>query len=257
MGNYPSPMTRRLAITIALYIERFGAWPDEVRLSSDALYWIAKGLDQEHFTALADRLKLRVTRHTLFAVGGSAGHQVYTQKVHPHQETVERVERELGHDIESRIHDEPASIHREIIDEFGGERCFHRLLIGELIRWGDLGPALGIWHLAALPVVTRLPIGGLFDLRLDRPTGPPDYLDIWLRRPTRGRYEQQVAAATGCNRIYLLVVGARPDWPGADDATWILREEFLTAIASRASGLGGDALGDLTRAYSERLSAEV
>jgi hypothetical protein len=32
-------MRRRLAMTIALYIDHFAAWPDEARLSAEALYW--------------------------------------------------------------------------------------------------------------------------------------------------------------------------------------------------------------------------
>ena len=42
MANAPNRMTRRLAITIAAYIERHGNWPNEARLSAESLYWVAR-----------------------------------------------------------------------------------------------------------------------------------------------------------------------------------------------------------------------
>jgi hypothetical protein len=253
MGNYPGGMTRRLAITIALYIERFGVWPVEARLSPLALWWIARSLDETHFTALAERLKLRVTKHSLMAVGGPPGHQIYTQEVHPNWETVDRVERELGHDLASWIHDDPELIHSLLIGEFGDEPRFHRFFIAELLAWTDLARTLGIWHFNARPVVSQSPLDGLFDFRLDAPKGPPDYLDIWLRRRPKARYEAQADTASTSRHIYVLLDGTRPDWPEADGTIWIMRSDLVAAVASTASSLAGDALGDLARAYSARL----
>ncbi len=89
-------MTRRLAITIALYIERFHAWPREVSLSASALYYIAQGMHMEEFEGFAARLKMRVTKHADIAVGGAEGHLTYGQLEHPRPETIDRVERDLG-----------------------------------------------------------------------------------------------------------------------------------------------------------------
>jgi hypothetical protein len=96
MANGPNRMTRRLAITIAAFITRYGVWPSEARLSPWALYWIAQSLDEGHFARLADRLKMRVTKHADIAVGGPGGHVVYLKHEDPPIVTVERVERELG-----------------------------------------------------------------------------------------------------------------------------------------------------------------
>jgi hypothetical protein len=245
-------MTRRLAITIAAYIDRYGAWPHEVRLSSMALWWIARSLDEKHFALLATRLKLRVTKHSDIAVGGPAGHLVYGKEGESRSETVDWVERELGLDLASRSHDDPVWIHQALVAEFGAYRHLHRLVIGELLKWTDLGAELG---LDGHPSVSVAPLGGLFDFRLDYPDRPPAFLDIWP--PTRVHYQQQADAAPASRRIYILLLpdGARPDWPEADGATWILRPELVEAVALTAFSLGGDAFGDLARAYSARLSA--
>lgn len=98
MANAPNRMTRRLAITVAAYIERHGNWPTEARLSPESLYWVARTLDLDHFARLAERLKLRVTKHSDIAVGGKAGHLVYPPAAddHPHESSIDRVEDELG-----------------------------------------------------------------------------------------------------------------------------------------------------------------
>jgi hypothetical protein len=92
LANYT---TRRLAITIALFLEHFGEWPTEIRLSSDSLYWTVLGLTQDEFSELATRFKIRVTKHADIAVGSTRGRQLYTQDVHPSGETVDAVEQEL------------------------------------------------------------------------------------------------------------------------------------------------------------------
>lgn len=93
-------MTRRLAITIAIYIERFHVWPREVRLSASALYYIANGMRVEEFERLAGRLRMRVTKHAEIAVGGPEGHLTYEQKDVPSEATINGVEHEL--DLASR-----------------------------------------------------------------------------------------------------------------------------------------------------------
>ena len=96
MSSTGNRTTRRLAITIALYIEQFHVWPREVRLSASALYYIVQGMRVEEFEGLASRLRVRVTKHAEIAVGGAEGHLIYSQVEHPRLETIEGVERDLG-----------------------------------------------------------------------------------------------------------------------------------------------------------------
>jgi hypothetical protein len=64
-------MTHKLAITIALYIERFHTWPVELRLSASSLYDVVLGMGRETFEALARRVKIRVAKPADIAVDGA------------------------------------------------------------------------------------------------------------------------------------------------------------------------------------------
>lgn len=71
----------RLAICIAVYRQRFGAWPTHARFTAPYLWGIAHILGPQGFERLADLMELRTVKDsgdgTGISVGGSPGVQRY------------------------------------------------------------------------------------------------------------------------------------------------------------------------------------
>lgn len=260
MGNAPNRMTRRLAITIAGYISRFGAWPTEARLSADALYWLAQTLDQEHFDRLANRLKLRVTKHSDIAVGGSAGHSVYDPSQGLSAALIERVERELAFD--ELIFDPPSKALVDLTASLYGQEVFHQLVLQELFALTDLGSRLGIWDDVQPPTVLYEPRRGLFDLGLAKFAGgseSPVEVFIELKVGSHleiGQIERQREGADGARRAYLLLGPTYFRWRDLTEATVLGLTEVAAAVASVGTTFTGST-GELARVYGDRLGQEA
>jgi hypothetical protein len=260
MANAPNRMTRRMAITVAAYIARHGEWPVEARLSSTALHWIAKTLDEDHFARLADRLKLRVTKHSDIAVGGSAGHLVYPPAEHPHEDLIDRVERELGFtDVEF---DQPPMVLVDLVASLYGQEVFHQLVLQELFGFSDLAQRLGIWHYTQPPAVVYEPRRGLFDLGLaqfaegaDAPVEVYLELKVWSQLEAE-QFRRQHEGAGSVPVVYLLVGPTFFRWQHLPAPRFIGLSELAEAVSSIGQGYGGS-VGDLARAYGARLTEEA
>ena len=263
MANAPNRMTRRLAITIAAYIERHGNWPTEARLSAESLYWVARTLDVDHFARLAERLKLRVTKHSDIAVGGKAGHLVYPPAAdhHPHENSIERVEAELGF-TDSELDPPPQSL-VDLTASLYGQEVFHQLVLQELLALSDLAERLGIWHYSQMPAVVYEPRRGLFDLGLTQFTGggaekPIEVLlelKVWSQLES-DQFESQRAGAGDTPVVYLLLGPTYFRWRHLASPRFIgLAEvaEAVDGVAQRATG----GVGELARAYGARLTKEA
>lgn len=260
MANAPNRMTRRLAITIAAYLERHGEWPVEARLSPTTLYWIAKTLDEDHFARLADRLKLRVTKHSDIAIGGSAGHLVYPPADHPHEDLIDRVERELGFtDVEF---DPPPTVLVDLVASLYGQEVFHQLVLQELLGFSDLAQQLGIWQYAQPPAVVYEPRRGLFDLGLaqfaagaDAPVEVYLELKVWSQLEA-GQFQRQRDGAGSVSVAYLLLGPTFFRWQHLPGFRFIGLSELAEAVSSIGRSYGGS-VGDLARAYGARLTEEA
>lgn len=260
MGSAPSRMTRRLAITIASYISRYGSWPTEARLSAEALHSVVHTLDEEHFGRLADRLKLRVTKHSDIAVGGSAGHLVYDPSEGLSADLIERVERELG--FNDLIFDPPSQTLADLTASLYGQEVFHQLVLQELLALSDLGFRLGIWDQTQPPTVVYEPRRGLFDLGLAKfapgVDSPVEAL-IELKVASHlepGQLERQREGASNTHRVYLLLGSTYFRWRDLPDATVL----GLTDVAAAVTAVGAEytgTTGELARVYGERLSQEA
>jgi hypothetical protein len=261
MGNAPNRMTRRLAITIASYISRFGAWPTEARLSPDALYLLVQTLDREHFDRLANRLKLRLTRDSDIAVGGSAGHLVYDPSEGLSAAVIESVERELAFD--ELTFDPPSEALIDLTASLYGQEVFHQLVLQELLARTDLGSRLGIWDDDVQPpTVLYEPRRGLFDLGLAKFAGgteSPVEVFIELKVGSHlemGQVERQREGADGARRAYLLLGPTYFRWRDLTEATVLGLTEVASAVGSVGATYTGS-IGELARVYGDRLGQEA
>lgn len=259
MTNHPSPMTRRLAITIAAYVERHGAWPTEARVSAFVLHSLAKTLDVGHFQALADRLKLRVTKHSDIAVGGTAGHLVYPPEVYPADGRIEAVERELAF-TDVAFDPTPQSL-VDLTASLFGQEVFHQLVLQELLALSDLAERLGIWTYAQAPSVVYEPRRGLFDLGLTRFGDGENPIELYLELKVWSQleaeqFERQRAGAGDVPVVYLLLGPTYFRWKHMSAPRFI----GLTEVAEAVSDVGQrftNSTGELARAYGARLIEEA
>jgi hypothetical protein len=260
MGNAPNRMTRRLAITIASYISRYGAWPTEARLSAIALYWVVQTLDEKHFGRLANRLKVRTTKHSDIAVGGSAGHLVYDSSESLPEGMVEDVEHELGFD--ELAFDPPSRTLVELTASLYGQEVFHQLVLQELLALSDLGSRLGIWDQIQPPTVVYEPRRGLFDLGLAKFARDVDgSVEVLIELKVAshlepGQLERQRQGAGNARRVYLLLGPTYFRWRDLPDATVLGLSDVATAVTGVGAKYTGTT-GELARAYGKRLSHEA
>jgi hypothetical protein len=253
-------MTRRLAITIASYVSRYGTWPTEARLSAESLYWVVHAIDAEHFERLSERLKLRVTKHSDIAVGGPAGHVVYAANEELSTDIVKRVERELGFDENS--FDPPSATLVELIGSLFGQEVFHQLVLQELLASSDLAQRLGIWAGVQPPVVVYEPRRGLFDLGLAMfAPGAEGQVEVYLELKVgshleAGQLQRQRDGAGQAPRVYLLLGATYFRWRDLGDATVLGLVELAAAVTEVGGSFTGS-VGELARVYGDRLGHEA
>ncbi len=229
-------------------------------MSAEALYWVARTLDEEHFGRLADRLKLRVTKHSDIAVGGFGGHLVYDPGESLTEGMIERVERELGFD--EIVFDPPPQTLVELAASMYGQEVFHQLVLQELLASSDLASRLGIWDKIQPPTVVYEPRRGLFDLGLAEFTSgvdSPVSVLIELKVGSHlepGQLERQRHGAGNVRRVYLLLGPTYFRWRNLSDGTVLGLTDVATAVASVGAAYTGST-GELARVYGARLSQEA
>ena len=76
MPNGVDKNLRRLIMACAAYRARFDEWPVEARMAPIMIQDLAHLLDEENFTLLATRIRLR-TKDSGLSVGGGRGVHVY------------------------------------------------------------------------------------------------------------------------------------------------------------------------------------
>ena len=260
MSNAPSAMTRRLAIAIASYIEHQGQWPAEARLSAFVLHSLASVLDPDHFGRLADRLKLRVTKHADITVGGQAGHMVYPPSEPPDPDLVAQVEHDLG--FSDLIFDAPSQTLVELTDLLYRQEVFHQLALGALLGFSDLAQRLGLWTYGQSPWVTHEPRRGLFDLGLsqfslhdDRPVEV--YLELKVGSHLEPeQFERQQAGAGLARTAYILLGPTYYRWSHLSTPTFVGLPEVASAVRAVGDTHTGT-IGELARVYGARLAQDA
>src|SRR5262245_55936058 len=70
MPNGVDKNFRRLVMACALYRQRYGEWPSQVRLDARLLHNLASLFDDDNFARLAAHLELRTPDKTGISVGG-------------------------------------------------------------------------------------------------------------------------------------------------------------------------------------------
>jgi hypothetical protein len=147
---------------------------------------------------------------------------------------------------------------RLLIERAWTQEVVHQLVLRELLERTSLATALGLWQGDTAPRVWYEPYRGLFDLALADEL-PTVLIELKVGADVgehQRRRQRERASELGCPRVYFLLGTAFFAALDEPDARNIGVPELVAAIRSSLDGQEG-AVGDLGRAYLERLDADA
>jgi len=147
---------------------------------------------------------------------------------------------------------------RLLLDRAWTQEVVHELVLRELLERTGLAAVLGLWDGDTPPRVWYEPFRGLFDLALANEL-PRVLIELKVGADLgddQRRRQRERASELGCPRVYVLLGTAFFAALDEPDARNIGVPELAAAIRSSLDGQDG-AVGDLGRAYLERLDADA
>lgn len=147
---------------------------------------------------------------------------------------------------------------RLLLDRSWGQEVIHQLVLKELFADTDLAVTLGLWNGHRRPTVPYEPFRGLFDLALTDDS-PRVLIELKVGADLGGnqrRRQRERALELGAPRVYVLLGQSFFAAEEEPDARNIGVPELAAAIKASVADLTG-AVGDLSRAYLQRLEADA
>jgi hypothetical protein len=145
-----------------------------------------------------------------------------------------------------------------LLDRAWTQEVVHQLVLRELLEGTGLAAVLGLWQGDTAPRIWYEPYRGLFDLAIGGES-PEVLIELKVGADLgehQRRRQRDRASELACPRVYVLLGTAYFAALDEQDARNIGVPELAAAITTSLDGQGG-AVGDLGRAYLQRLEADA